>query len=56
MHQQPVFAGCETYGGGNAEGLFACGLCLPSGSGLTIAQLERIIGVIAAAPQLVPGR
>ncbi len=56
MHQQPVFAGCEAYGGGNAERLFARGLCLPSGSSLTIAQLERITGVIAAAPQLVPGR
>ncbi|MEO6243799.1 MAG: aminotransferase class I/II-fold pyridoxal phosphate-dependent enzyme [Opitutaceae bacterium] len=48
MHLQPVFAGCETYGGGVAERLFACGLCLPSGSNLHPADLERVVAVVRA--------
>ena len=35
MHLQPVFAGCERFGGAVAEDLFSHGLCLPSGSNLT---------------------
>ena len=35
MHMQPVFSSCPYYGGTVAEDLFARGLCLPSGSGLT---------------------
>lgn len=48
MHLQPVFrnAGCESIGGAVAEAIFEHGLCLPSGSNLTEADLERIIGVI----------
>lgn len=46
MHQQPVFAGCESVGGAVAEDLFAHGLSLPSGSNLTTAELERIVAVI----------
>ncbi|WP_425602969.1 DegT/DnrJ/EryC1/StrS family aminotransferase [Horticoccus luteus] len=43
MHQQPVFAGCDTFGGEVADDLFARGLCLPSGSNLTRADLERVV-------------
>lgn len=46
LHQQPVFAGCEVIGGAVAEELFARGLCLPSGSSLAPADIERVIGVI----------
>jgi len=46
LHLQPVFAGCEAVGGAVAEGLFAHGLCLPSGSSLTAEELERVIGVV----------
>ncbi len=53
MHQQPVFAGCEAVGGRNAERLFERGLCLPSGSNLTEAELERVAGVFASASPLV---
>ena len=46
MHLQPVFAGCECVGGAVAEALFRDGLCLPSGTALTDAELERIVSVI----------
>ena len=46
MHQQPVFAGCRVIGGDVADALFSAGLCLPSGSSLTAAQQERVIGVV----------
>jgi pyridoxal phosphate-dependent aminotransferase EpsN len=46
MHLQPVFAGRPRIGGSVAEGLFARGLCLPSGSGMTDAQQDRVIGVL----------
>jgi len=42
MHMQPVFAGTPFYGDGTAERLFQHGLCLPSGSNLTDAELARI--------------
>lgn len=42
MHQQPVFAGCKSYGGEICESIFSKGLCLPSGSALTDEQIERI--------------
>jgi dTDP-4-amino-4,6-dideoxygalactose transaminase len=43
MHLQPVFAGCETRGGAVAEEVFAHGLCLPSGSAMTDADVERVV-------------
>ncbi|MGI8508433.1 MAG: aminotransferase class I/II-fold pyridoxal phosphate-dependent enzyme [Gemmatimonadaceae bacterium] len=46
MHMQPVFAGCESIGGGVAESLFERGVCLPSGSNLEVADLERVVQVI----------
>jgi dTDP-4-amino-4,6-dideoxygalactose transaminase len=50
MHLQPVFraAGCEAVGGAVAEALFERGLCLPSGSNLTEADLARVAAVIRA--------
>jgi pyridoxal phosphate-dependent aminotransferase EpsN len=47
MHLQPVFRDCRTRGGAFAEGLFAHGLCLPSGSGLTPDDIDRICSVIS---------
>jgi dTDP-4-amino-4,6-dideoxygalactose transaminase len=47
LHLQPAFAQYETVGGEVAEELFACGLCLPSGSNLTNEDLERVVGAIA---------
>ena len=46
LHLQPVFASCETVGGAVAEKLFADGLCLPSGSAMTEADIERVVAVV----------
>lgn len=46
MHLQPVFHGCQYVGRGVAKRLFSEGLCLPSGSNLSTADLERIVSVI----------
>jgi pyridoxal phosphate-dependent aminotransferase EpsN len=46
LHLQPVFQGCECIGGAIAEDLFEHGLCLPSGSNLTMEDLERVIQAI----------
>ena len=46
MHLQPVFAGCPVAGGAVAAGLFERGLCLPSGTSLTDADLARVADVV----------
>ena len=46
MHLQPLFSGAERFGGACSEGIFENGLCLPSGSDLTLDDLERIAGVV----------
>lgn len=46
LHMQPVFADCRAYGGAVAEDFFRRGLCLPSGAGLTRADLARIAEAI----------
>jgi dTDP-4-amino-4,6-dideoxygalactose transaminase len=43
MHLQPVFAEYPVHGGRVAARLFENGLCLPSGSSLTIAERDRVI-------------
>ncbi|MEW5724313.1 MAG: DegT/DnrJ/EryC1/StrS family aminotransferase, partial [Thermodesulfobacteriota bacterium] len=48
MHLQPVFRGCRVRGGAVAEDLFDRGLCLPSGTAMTEADLERIVTTIRA--------
>jgi dTDP-4-amino-4,6-dideoxygalactose transaminase len=48
MHLQPVFEGHEVVGGAVAEGLFARGLALPSGSAMSEHDLERVVGVVRA--------
>lgn len=49
MHRQPVFAGCAAYLNGTSDDLFARGLCLPSGSGMTDAEQARVIAVLRRA-------
>lgn len=46
MHMQPVFQENRIYGGQVSESLFAQGLCLPSGTQMTEADLERVVGII----------
>lgn len=48
LHLQPVFQGCECIGGAIAQDLFERGLCLPSGSNLADADLDRVITTIKA--------
>jgi dTDP-4-amino-4,6-dideoxygalactose transaminase len=46
LHMQPIFQDCECFGGAVSEDLFERGLCLPSGSNLTDAELNRVIETI----------
>lgn len=49
MHLQPVFRDHAMIAGTVAETLFARGLCLPSGSALSDADIDRVCGTIEAA-------
>lgn len=49
MHQQPVFAGCKSYGGSVADDLFARGICLPSSSSLSPSDQQDVIEAITEA-------
>jgi len=51
LHLQPVFAGCRVRGGDFAASVFERGLCLPSGSRLSTADLERVCALILATAQ-----
>lgn len=52
MHLQPVFQDSSFYGDGTSERLFANGLCLPSGSNLTVEELDRVFEVLKKSFQL----
>ena len=47
MHLQPAFAAYEAVGGSVSESLFSAGLCLPSGSSLSLNDIERVACCIA---------
>jgi dTDP-4-amino-4,6-dideoxygalactose transaminase len=52
MHLQPLFAGAPHFtqaGLPYSERLFRDGVCLPSGSGMTGPQLERVVGALRRA-------
>jgi dTDP-4-amino-4,6-dideoxygalactose transaminase len=49
MHLQPVFARAPVVGGEVAEGLFASGLCLPSGPQMSAADIDRVCGAVESA-------
>ena len=46
MHMQPVFSKYPYYGTGVSERLFENGLCLPSGSNLTQADMDRVFAIM----------
>ncbi len=46
MHLQPVFRGFRVVGGAVSEALFRDGLCLPSGSALTDAQIDEVAEIV----------
>jgi len=57
MHLQPLFAGCPVRGGRVAEQIFRTGLCLPSGSAMTDADVDRVVdGVLAMSSRPRTGR
>ena len=49
MHLQPVFRNARVRGGAVAEDLFARGLCLPSGTGMTGDEVARVAEIVAGA-------
>ncbi len=49
MHLQPLFEGCECYGGAVAEDLFRRGLCLPSSSSLSAGEQLHVIDAVRGA-------
>ncbi|MDQ3945192.1 MAG: DegT/DnrJ/EryC1/StrS family aminotransferase, partial [Actinomycetota bacterium] len=49
MHAQPVFRANPARLDGTAERLFATGLCLPSGSGMSDSDLERVVEAVQGA-------
>ena len=49
MHMQPVFKECRVYGEKVDEDIFTNGLCLPSGTGLTDSDMERVVSVVKGA-------
>lgn len=48
MHLQPLYRQCEVVGHSVADRLFNTGLCLPSGSNLPQAAIDRVAGVVRA--------
>jgi dTDP-4-amino-4,6-dideoxygalactose transaminase len=46
MHLQPLFAGVEVCGGEVADRIFRTGLCLPSGSTMTDADVDRVASAV----------
>ncbi len=48
MHCQPVFADARHIGGTLSEEIFAEGLCLPSGSAMSEAAIDRVSEIVAA--------
>jgi dTDP-4-amino-4,6-dideoxygalactose transaminase len=51
LHLQPLFRGCRRAGGAVSECLFRHGLCLPSGSSLTEADLARVVDALLTTPR-----
>ncbi len=48
MHLQPVFADAPSLINGNSQWLFEHGLTLPSGSGMSAADIDRALGTVSA--------
>jgi dTDP-4-amino-4,6-dideoxygalactose transaminase len=49
MHLQPLYARHTFFGGAVGADIFARGLCLPSGSALSVEDQERVVATIRAA-------
>jgi len=61
MHMQPLYSGCERFGGAGSEELHRHGICLPSSSSLTEEDQLRVVNIIrsevggALLPRLTEG-
>ena len=51
MHMQPVFRTAAVVGGGVCERLFDIGLCLPSGSAMTDAEVDKVSEIFETVGQ-----
>jgi pyridoxal phosphate-dependent aminotransferase EpsN len=49
MHLQPLYAGCERFGGEVAQDLFRRGVCFPSSSSLSLEEQLYVINRVRAA-------
>lgn len=52
MNLQPVFRNCRFVGEGVCNKLFDTGLCLPSGSSMTLDDLSRVVERISETPRI----
>jgi dTDP-4-amino-4,6-dideoxygalactose transaminase len=48
LHLQPVFKQYPAFLTGHSEQIFSTGLCLPSGSALTAAQIDQISSIVSS--------
>ena len=55
MHLQPLYRECPVVGGAVGERLFERGLCLPSGSALTDADVDRVAELVAGCHSAAGG-
>jgi pyridoxal phosphate-dependent aminotransferase EpsN len=51
LHLQPVFSKCRRVGGDVSVRLFERGLCLPSGSQMTPADVSRVVDALRGTPR-----
>lgn len=49
MHSQPIFADAETIGGEIGDEMYRRGICLPTGSGMSPADQNRVIAALRSA-------
>jgi len=56
MHLQPLYEGCERYGGEVAENLFRRGICLPSSSSLSLEEQRYVIDAVRRAAGVATSR
>lgn len=54
MHLQPLYSGCECFGGDVAKDLFERGICLPSSSSLAVEDQDYVIDRVKAACGVAP--
>ena len=48
MHLQPAYEAERAVLNGVSDHLFANGLCLPSGSGMTDSEFDRVLGTLSS--------